>query len=287
MVSLFTIQGKVNGRPCRVLLDCGANSNFISKPLARQLQLSTNRKCGYVNMANGQQLDEGAAVSKQFKVALGSHQEHMVAAITELRNGHDLILGIPWLAKHQSCIERATRELILLCAGKQHIVQGASLHVKHEGTKKPTINLVSLRQIGQDVKKKGTELLLFVLKQVSGEAPKANRSVPAEVQQVLDEFSDVLVSKLPLGLPPKRVIDHRIELIEGTHKVPHQYSYRMSPAELEEARRQIEDYLRKGYIRPSVSPYGAPILFAKHKDGRLRMCIDYRNLNNISSYTFR
>lgn len=62
----------------------------------------------------------------------------------------------------------------------------------------------------------------------------------------------------------------------------------MSPAELEEARRQIEDYLAKGYIRPSVSPYGAPILFARRKDGKLRMCTDYRNLNSIikkNSYT--
>lgn len=58
----------------------------------------------------------------------------------------------------------------------------------------------------------------------------------------------------------------------------------MSPAELQEARTQIQDLLDRGYIRPSRSPYGAPILFARKKDGRLRMCIDldYRGLNNLT-----
>lgn len=56
----------------------------------------------------------------------------------------------------------------------------------------------------------------------------------------------------------------------------------MSPAQLEEAKRQVTEYLEKGYIRPSTSPYGAPVLFAQRKDGKLRMCIDYRSLNNIT-----
>lgn len=56
----------------------------------------------------------------------------------------------------------------------------------------------------------------------------------------------------------------------------------MSPAELQEARTQIQDLLDRGYIRPSRSPYQAPILFARKKDGRLRLCIDYRGLNNLT-----
>ena len=53
----------------------------------------------------------------------------------------------------------------------------------------------------------------------------------------------------------------------------------MSPTELAEVRRQLDGYLAKGWVRPSVSPYGAPILFVRKKDGTLRMCIDYRALN--------
>lgn len=56
----------------------------------------------------------------------------------------------------------------------------------------------------------------------------------------------------------------------------------MSPFELEESRVQVEDYLARGYIRPSISPYGAPILFARKKNGKLRICIDYRALNSLT-----
>lgn len=128
------------------------------------------------------------------------------------------------------------------------------------------------------------ELLLFVISKKLEKEKQTTHVVPSEIRQVLDKFQDVLVEELPPGLPPRRAIDHRIELVEGVpvHKIPHRYSYCMSPAKLEEARRQIKEYLRKGYIRPSVSPYGAPILFARRKDGCLRMCIDYRNLNGIT-----
>ena len=56
----------------------------------------------------------------------------------------------------------------------------------------------------------------------------------------------------------------------------------MSPAELAKVRRQLDDYLAKGFIQPSMSPYGAPILFAQKKDGTLQMCMDYRSLNKMT-----
>ncbi|KAJ8755695.1 hypothetical protein K2173_022639 [Erythroxylum novogranatense] len=58
--------------------------------------------------------------------------------------------------------------------------------------------------------------------------------------------------------------------------------YRMAPAELKELKEQLEELLEKGYIRPSSSPWGAPVLFVKKKDGSLRMCVDYRKLNQVT-----
>ena len=101
---------------------------------------------------------------------------------------------------------------------------------------------------------------------------------PRDVAKLLAEYADVFPSDLP-GLPPEREVDHRIELEPGTTPVC-RAPYRLAQNELEELKSQLTDLLDKGFIRPSTSPYGAPVLFVKKKDGTLRMCIDYRALNN-------
>ncbi|KAJ8763668.1 hypothetical protein K2173_003140 [Erythroxylum novogranatense] len=97
---------------------------------------------------------------------------------------------------------------------------------------------------------------------------------------VVREFPDVFPEELP-GLPPLREIEFPVELLPGTTPIliP---PYRMAPAELRELKVQLEDLLEKGYIRPSSSPWGAPVLFMKKKDGSLRMCVDYRKLNHAT-----
>ena len=94
------------------------------------------------------------------------------------------------------------------------------------------------------------------------------------------EYVDVFPDELP-GLPPQRVIDFGIELHHGTSPIsmtPH----RMEPNELQELRVQLQELLDKGF-RPSTSPWGALILFAKKKDKTLRLCIDYRQLNRVTT----
>ena len=98
--------------------------------------------------------------------------------------------------------------------------------------------------------------------------------------ELVKEFADVF-QELPAGLPPKRAVDHRIELQPGS-QLPSRPSYRMSTSELEVLRKELADLTEHGFIQPSKSPYGAPILFVKKKNGKLRMCIDYRALNLIT-----
>jgi Reverse transcriptase (RNA-dependent DNA polymerase)/RNase H-like domain found in reverse transcriptase/Integrase zinc binding domain/Chromo (CHRromatin Organisation MOdifier) domain/gag-polyprotein putative aspartyl protease/Integrase core domain len=102
---------------------------------------------------------------------------------------------------------------------------------------------------------------------------------PQRLQAILEAYKDVF-AELP-GLPPERNVCHTIPLVPGA-KPPHRRMYRLSPAELEEVKRQVADLLAKGLIEPSSSPYGAPILFVQKADGSLRMVFDYRQLNKIT-----
>ena len=102
-------------------------------------------------------------------------------------------------------------------------------------------------------------------------------SVPAEYH----EFADVFSAADAEALPPHRPYDHTIDLEEGAAP-PYGPIYSMSETELKALREYLDDMLGKGFIRPSNSPAGAPILFAKKKDGSLRLCVDYRGLNAIT-----
>ena len=104
---------------------------------------------------------------------------------------------------------------------------------------------------------------------------KELREVP-----VVNEFEDVFSEELP-GLPPEREIEFEIELLPGVSPIS-QAPYRMGPVELKELKVQLQELLDKGFVRPSFSPWGAPVLFVKKKDGSMRLCIDYRQLNKVT-----
>jgi hypothetical protein len=104
---------------------------------------------------------------------------------------------------------------------------------------------------------------------------------PKCIRRVLEEFPDVMPEDLPEDLPPRRRVDHAIEVMSGVAP-PAKAPYRMSHEELKELKVQLEELFAKGYIKPSKSPYGAPVLFVHKKDGTLRMCVDYRAFNKAT-----
>ncbi|KAG8475376.1 hypothetical protein CXB51_031882 [Gossypium anomalum] len=107
------------------------------------------------------------------------------------------------------------------------------------------------------------------------EIEKKVESVP-----VVCEFADVFPEELP-GLPPVREVEFGIDLIPGTAPISIA-PYRMAPAELKELKSQLQELTDKGFVRPSFSPWGAPVLFVKKKDGSMRLCVDYRQLNKVT-----
>jgi hypothetical protein len=115
---------------------------------------------------------------------------------------------------------------------------------------------------------------------------KASRQVFETIVQeiwhipVVCEFLDVFPEDLP-GLPPERDVEFVIELKPGMAPISRR-SYRMPPNELAELKTQLQDLLEKGIIKPSSSPWGCPTIFVKKKDQTLRMCMDYRPLNEVT-----
>ncbi|GJZ18656.1 putative reverse transcriptase domain-containing protein [Tanacetum coccineum] len=97
---------------------------------------------------------------------------------------------------------------------------------------------------------------------------------------VVREFPEVFPEDLP-GLPPVRQVEFQIDLIPGATPVA-RAPYRLAPSEMQELSNQLQELADRGFIRPSTSPWGAPVLFVKKKDGSFRMCIDYRELNKLT-----
>ncbi|MCI36413.1 retrotransposon protein, partial [Trifolium medium] len=109
---------------------------------------------------------------------------------------------------------------------------------------------------------------------------KLEGEVKVEELPIVCEFPDVFLEDI-FDLPPEREVEFTIDLIPGTSPIS-MAPYRMSSSELNELKKQLEELLEKRFIRPSVSPWGAPVLLVKKKDGNMRLCIDYHQLNKVT-----
>ena len=178
----------------------------------------------------------------------------------------DLILGMDWLSKHRAIVDYGQKTVVLRCSEQTEvIVQGIGSSALS--------NVISAMQAKRFMRKGCETFLAVILDSKRGQ-------VDVEKIPVVREFPDVFPEELP-GIPLEREVDLAIEIVPGTVPMSRE-PYKMAPTELKELKRQLQELLDKGFIRPSVSPWGAPVLFVKKKDGTLRMCIDYRQINKMT-----
>ncbi|GKA37789.1 putative reverse transcriptase domain-containing protein [Tanacetum coccineum] len=242
VTSTFTL----NNHYATTLFDSGADYSFVSTTFIPLLGIEPNDLgFSYETEIDSGQLVEIDEVIKGCKLEIEGHVFNI--NLIPFRSGSfDVIIGIDWLSNHKAviiCHEKVVR--IPLPDGKVR------------------------RVIGERPEEK-VRLLM------SAKAKEQKQEEIVVVRDYLEVFLDDLS-----GLPHIREIEFRIELVPGVIPVA-KSPYQLAPSEMEEFSGQLKELQDKGFIQPSSSPWGAPVLFVKKKDGSFRMCIDYRELNKLT-----
>ncbi|XP_039053116.1 uncharacterized protein LOC120195059 [Hibiscus syriacus] len=264
---LMYVDISVNGKTSKALVDTGATDTFISPEEAERCKLIVTKEVGQMKAVNSATSMICGGV-KRVSIKLGSWEGSVDFTVSHM-DDFDVVLGLDFMMASQVIPVPASSCLMFM--GEQPCVVPATI------LPRPGKKILSAIQFKRGVKKGEPSFLVFP---ISKEDDNLGM-VPRNVKEVLRDFEDVMPGELTKELPPRRLVDHEIELIPGV-KPPAKCPYRMSPPELAELRKQLDELLQAGFIRPSKSPFGAPVLFQRKHDGSLRLCVDYRALNKVT-----
>ncbi|GJU60253.1 putative reverse transcriptase domain-containing protein [Tanacetum coccineum] len=235
----------LNNRYASVLFDTGADRSFVSTAFSSQIDITPTALDHYydVELADGRIIRLNT-ILRGCTLNFLNHPFNIDLMPVEL-GSLDVIIGMDWLANNRG---NETRLNIISCTKTQkYMLKGCQVFLAHVTTKET-----------EDKSEK-----------------KRLEDVP-----IIRNFPEVFPEDLP-GLPPTRQVEFQIDLIPGAAPVA-RAPYRLAPSEMKELSEQLKEISDKGFIRPSSSPWGAPVLFVKKKDGSFRMCIDYRELNKLT-----
>ena len=264
--NFVTVIISVFGEPTRVLFDSGASRSFISTSFALHAnqELTPLKNKLIVTTLLGE-IKLRTSVFKGCEVVV----EGMVlkANLIPLEmSDFDVILGMDWLSNHRASTDYFTKK------------------IRFEKPGYPEFEFVGNRKILPTYVISTLEAKRLLLKGCESYLAHVVDTFVTEVNlenvPVMCECPDVFPEDL-LGLPPDRQLEFGIEVLPGSTPISIP-PYRMAPIELKELKTQLQYLVDKGSIRPSVSFLGAPVLFVKKKNGTMRLCIDYRQLNKVT-----
>ena len=262
--AIIQAPGTHQGEIIDFLIDCGSTHSFLSPRYMRKLKLKQYPASRLVvELANGKEVLTQHSAG-QVKFELGGYSTS--AQFRTLPLGvYDGILGMDWLIENQAHIHCAQGNFSFIDSkGNEVLVQGKN--------GRPQAHLVKASRLLKGLRK-GQQIFAVKLN-------KVEESDTNLCPDWLKEYADVFPEDLT-NLPPSREVDHEIETIPGCEPISKR-PYKMSLPEAIELKEQLRQLLEQGFIRPSTSPWGAPVLFQKKKDGSLRLCIDYRGLNQVT-----
>ncbi|GJT98169.1 putative reverse transcriptase domain-containing protein [Tanacetum coccineum] len=234
----------LNNRYASVLFDTGADRSFVSTAFSSQIDITPTALDHYYDV----ELADGRIIS------------------------FDAIIGMDWLVKYQAIIVCAEKIVRIPWGNETLIVHGDGSNQGHEAR----LHIISYTKT-QEYMLKGCPVFLANVNTKETEDKSEKKRL--EDIPIVQDFPDVFPEDLS-GLPPTRQVEFQIDLIPGAAPVA-RAPYRLAPSEMKELSEQLKELSDKGFIRPSSSPWGAPVLFVKKKDGSFRMCIDYRELNKL------
>ncbi|GJU53430.1 reverse transcriptase domain-containing protein [Tanacetum coccineum] len=256
----------LNQHLARVLFDTGADKSFISLSLASTLNIPpiTIDTFYDIEMADGTLVSTNTVIKGCTLTLL--NQPFEINLIPIKLSSFDVVIGMDWLSKYHGKIFCDEKVIHIPINGETLIIRG--------DRRKNRLNLISCIKVGRYISR-GCQV--FMVQVMEKKKPDEKR---LEDIAVVKEFLDVFPEDLP-GLPPVRQVEFQIDLIPGAAPVA-RAPYRLAPSKMQELSNQLQELTDRGFIRPSTSPWGAPVLFVKKKDIYFRMCIDYRELNKLT-----
>ena len=271
----------------KALIDSGSEVNAVYLSFVKQLGLSIRPTDVGAQKIDGTMLDTHGMVVAAFSMVDEANRVRFFEETFLVANvSPEVVLGMPFLTLSSADVDFSGRELrwrtytteeVLPTTRRVELVDkrefaAAALDPEHETYVVHVASLSSTSLASLNVH-------TFREPQISGLiAKKAPTKVPAEYSDFADVFSPDLASELP---EHTGINNHAIELVEG-QQPPYGPIYSLGPVELETLKAYIETNLANGFIRPSKSPAGAPILFDRKSDGSLRLCVNYRGFNNLT-----
>ncbi|GJR14615.1 putative reverse transcriptase domain-containing protein [Tanacetum coccineum] len=263
----------LNNHHAYMLFNLGADRSFVSNTFSVLLDIIPSAlDVSYdVKLADGRTLETNT-VLRGYTLGLLGYPFNIDLMPIDL-GSFDVIIGMDWLAKNHAVIVCDEKIVRIPYGNEILIVQGD----KSNKEKKSTLSIISCVK-AQKYMEKGCQL--FLTQVTMKENKDKSKEKRLEDVPTVRDFPEVFPEDLP-GLPPIRQVEFQIDLVLGAAPVA-RAPYRLAPSEMEELSAQLQELSDKGFIRPSSSPWGAPVLFVKKKDGSFWMCIDYRELNKLT-----
>jgi hypothetical protein len=252
MDNLMYMKIGINGKDVNAMLDSSATHTFVADRLVKELGLQLSDSHTLMKAVNSK-AQRIAGMSYDVPITLDQWRGKQDMLVVNL-DDYDIILGLDFLQKAKIVLMSYLNGVMIASEGCPCFIP--CCNVTAVNVVKWGKSLVSIIAIDKALRKGGGVFLAIIV----DEKADYCGDVPKEIASIVQQFEDVMPPQLPKKLPPRRAIDHRIELVPGT-KPPSQAPYRMSPMELAELRKQLEELIDSGFVRPSKAPYGAPVLF--------------------------